>query len=98
VRPHLSLFRDLVWQVFPAQSPRFWKAAPSYLVRHLSNQGFGAPFQPLHASPFMPPPCLVLFGFYLVPAALATCLHPNSTLHLLSDCANPCSNVYVGNG
>jgi hypothetical protein len=92
---------------FPIQAIRFWKAnhvssfrdlvcpdiLGSHLGRHFFQPGFWYTFctfctPPLHAPSF---PCSV--WFYLVPASLAMCLHPYSTLHLLIDCANHCSKV-----
>jgi hypothetical protein len=49
---------------------------------------------PLHlCTPTFHAPLPFSVRFHLVPAAFSTCLHPYSTLHLLIDCANPCSKV-----
>jgi hypothetical protein len=70
----------------------FGKQDHPILCAIFSNQGFGAPSPPLHT--YLPRPlCLFSVWFHLVPAAFSTCLHPYSTLHLLIDCANPCSKV-----
>jgi hypothetical protein len=67
----------LVRPSFPIQAIRFWKAnlvssfsdlvrlgiLGSYLGRHFSTRGFGTPSPPFAHLPYMPPTCLVLFGF-----------------------------------
>jgi hypothetical protein len=103
----ISLSNTFFWQATPPylvcpsfliQAIRIWKAnlvssfrdlvCPDILGSYLVCPSFTFCTPPLHA-----PPCLCSVRFYLVPTALATCLHPYSTLHLLIDCANPCSKV-----
>jgi hypothetical protein len=74
--------------IWCAQS--FWEAI---LGATFSSRGFGTPSPPFAHLPYTPLSLPYSVRFYLVLAALATCLHPYSTLHLLIDCANPCSKV-----
>jgi hypothetical protein len=82
------------WRASIFGAPKLSNSAPklSYLVHHLFQPGIWCPLSTFTLLPSTPPlPFSV--QFHLVPTAFSTCLHPYSTLHLLIDCANPCSKV-----
>jgi hypothetical protein len=86
VPPYLVRPSFLIQHRYFLESKTIQSCAPSFPAGDL--------VPPLHlCTPTFHAPLPFSVRFHLVPAAFSTCLHPYSTLHLLIDCANPCSKV-----